>query len=265
MNEAIKWVKTIKYQWTISLAYRLNFFLEVIAPVLVFFFVQYNLWSAIYGSDPNLMIKGYSKTQMISYFGWTLIVGMISRGHMSGNIAEDIRLGRISAHLVYPFDFWKYHFANFLGFQGIQLFIATITFSVLAIFDIISAPSFIHLFSAVIYCLYVSIFWFVIQFLIGILAFWLSETWILRVIFNLITAFLAGTYFPLEIYPSWFQEIMKVLPFSYIQYYPVKIFMGDLSLLPKSFLIISIWIIPVILITKLAWSRGVRRYTAAGM
>jgi len=69
----------------------------------------------------------------------------------------------------------------------------------------------------------------------------------------------------LEIYPSWFQEIMKVLPFSYIQYYPVKIFMGDLSLLPKSFLIISIWIIPVILITKLAWSRGVRRYTAAGM
>ncbi len=265
IQEVIKWWKTIQYQWTISLAYRLNFFLEITAPVLVFFFVQYNLWSAIYGDDPELIIKGYTKVQMISYFGWTLIVGMISRGHMSGNIAEDIRLGRISAHLVYPFDFWKYHAANFLGFQGLQLFIATFSFSLLAYFDIITPPNIGHILLASAYCLYVSIFWFVIQFAIGILAFWLSETWILRVIFNLITAFLAGSYFPLEIYPDWFREVLTFLPFSYIQYYPVKIFMGDIHLLPKSILMISLWMIPTILFTRFAWARGVKRYTAAGM
>lgn len=255
----------MKYQWSISLTYRLNFFLEVIAPILVFFFVQYNLWSAIYGNDPNLIIQGYSKSQMIAYFGWTLIVGMISRGHLSGNIAEDIRLGRISSHLIYPFGFWKYHAANFLGFQGIQLFIAAITFSCLVLTNIITPPGIMHIFCALIYCLYVSIFWFVIQFLIGIFSFWLSETWILRVIFQLITAFLAGTYFPLEIYPSWFQGIMNVLPFTYIQFYPVKIFMGDLSVLPKSILIISGWLIPTILITRFTWKTGIKRYTAAGM
>ena len=263
--ELDKWWKTIKYQWIISLAYRLNFFLEITAPVLVFFFVQVNLWGAIYGDDPHLIIKGYSKSEMISYFGWTSIVGMIARGHMSGNIAEDIRLGRISAHLIYPFDFWKYHAANFLGFQGIQLFIAAFSFSMLVYFEIIAAPGLFNLMAATAYCFYVSIFWFIIQFSIGILAFWLSETWILRVIFNLITAFLAGSYFPLEIYPEWFQEILSVLPFSYIQYYPVKIFMGEIHLLPKSFLIISLWMIPAILITRLAWKRGLKRYTAAGM
>tara|TARA_B100000886_G_scaffold266099_1_gene190435 strand:+ start:316 stop:1113 length:798 start_codon:yes stop_codon:yes gene_type:complete len=265
MQEVTKWVKTIQYQWTISLAYRLNFFLEITAPVLVFFFVQYNLWSSIYGNDPNLIIKGYSKAQMISYFGWTLVVGMISRGHMSGNIAEDIRLGRISAHLIYPFDFWKYHTANFLGFQSIQLFIACFSFVLLIYFGAITPPNISTIMMATIYCIYVSFFWFTIQFLIGILAFWLSETWILRVIFNLITAFLAGTYFPLEIYPPWFQKILNILPFSYIQYYPVKIFMGETHLLPKSIFMISIWIIPAVALTKYCWKRGVMRYTAAGM
>ena len=265
MQEYKKWWNTINYQWTISLTYRLNFFLEVTAPVLVFFFVQYNLWSAIYGSDPLLIIGGYTKNEMIGYFGWTLVVGMISRGHMSGNIAEDIRLGRISAHLLYPFDFWKYHAANFLGFQGLQIFIAAFSFFLLIHFNVIELPSLVNLILATLYCFYVSIFWFTIQFAIGILAFWLSETWILRVIFNLITAFLAGSYFPLEIYPKWFQEVLSVLPFSYIQYYPVKIFMGETHLLPKSIMMISLWLIPAILMTRYAWTRGLRRYTAAGM
>ncbi len=265
MNEIIKWFKTIKYQWTISLAYRFNFFLEITAPVLVFFFVQYNLWNSIYGDDPTLVIQGYSKDQMITYFGWTLIVGMLARGHMSGNLAEDIRLGRISAHLIYPFDFWKYHSANFLGFQTIQLAVAAFSFIVLLLFKIIMPTDILNLFLALVYCLYVSIFWFVVQFLIGIIAFWLSETWILRVIFNLITAFLAGSYFPLEIYPIWLQKILSLLPFSYIQYYPVKIFMGDLHLLPQSLMMITIWLIPTILLTQFVWKKGVKRYTAAGM
>ena len=265
MAELLKWWETIQYQWAKSMAYRLNFFLEITGPILVFFFVQYNLWSSIYGSDPTLVIKGYTKLEMLSYFGWTMIVGMLSRGHMSGNLAEDIRLGRISAHLIYPFDFWKYHGANFLGFQSIQLVTASISLYLLHSFEVITIPSISTLLMGVGFCLYVSIFWFIVQFLIGILAFWLSETWILRVIFNLITAFLAGSYFPLEIYPEWLQEILRVLPFSYIQYYPVKILMGDISLLPKAIFMITLWAIPLTLFTSFVWKKGVRRYTAAGM
>ena len=59
MAEILKWWETIQYQWAKSMAYRLNFFLEITGPILVFFFVQYNLWNSIYGNDPTLMIKGY--------------------------------------------------------------------------------------------------------------------------------------------------------------------------------------------------------------
>ena len=265
MNETLKWWETIKYAWTKYLAYRLNFFLEVLGPIIVFFFVQYNLWSAIYGEDPNLIIQGYTKNQMLAYFGWTLIVSMLARGHMSGNLAADIRLGRISSHLIYPFDFWKYHASSFISFQAIQLFIAIISGLLLITFNIITVPSVESLFLGVLYCLYVGIFWFTTQYLIGIFAFWLSETWILRVIFMLISSFLAGAYFPLEIYPEWLQKILHLLPFSYIQYYPVKILMGETQYLTKSLVMITLWWIPLMALTAFVWRRGIRRYTAAGM
>lgn len=265
MIEFLKWWETIKYAWTKNLAYRINFFLEIIGPILIFFFVQYNLWSSIYGDSTNLIIQGYTKSQMLSYFGWTLIVGMLARGHMSGNLAEDIRLGRISAYLIYPFDFWKFHGASFIGFQGIQLFIAFISIIFLTCFNIITISSSSSLMLGILYCLFVSCFWFTVQFLLGILSFWLAETWILRVIFNLISAFLAGSYFPIEIYPTWIQKVLHYLPFSYIQYYPVKILMGDTHLIGQSMIMVILWWIPLLIITNLIWKKGIRLYTAAGM
>ena len=41
------------------------------------------------------------------------------------------------------------------------------------------------------------------QYIIGILAFWLDETWVMRVLVGLIAQFLSGSILPLEFYPSW--------------------------------------------------------------
>jgi ABC-2 type transport system permease protein len=265
MLRLFKWWSTIKYFWTKSLAYRINFFLEIIGPILVFFFVNFNLWTSIYGGDQDLLISGYTYEQMISYLGWGLVVGMLGRGHMSGNLAEDIRLGRISSYLIYPFDFWEYQTASFLGFQVIQIISSCLALFVLWFFNILSINSLSTLFLGLGYCLYVSLFWFLTQYLIGLLAFWLDETWILRVIFMLVTGFLAGSYFPLDLYPAWLQNILEFMPFAYIQYYPVKILMGETHLLPRAILMISIWMLPLVFLLRLTWKSGLKRYTAAGM
>ena len=265
MNNILKWKATIEYSWTKHLAYRLNFFLEVSGPVLVFFFVNYNLWTSIYNGDTSLTIKGYTYKEMISYHAWGLIVGMLARGHMSGNLAEEIRLGRISSYLVYPFNFWEYQTASFVAFQGIQLISSALAVLILFFTGILHLESYSTLFLGLGYCVYVSFFWFMTQFIIGLFAFWLDETWILRVIFMLISGFLAGSYFPLDLYPEWLRQILEFLPFAYIQYYPVKILMGEIHLLPKALMMISVWMIPLGFLVKVVWGRGLRRYTAAGM
>ena len=80
MVHVLKWWQTIKISWSNHTAYRMNFFLQVIGPALVFFFVKYNLWSSIYADKSVEIIKGYTLSQMIDYHVWAMIVGLLAKG-----------------------------------------------------------------------------------------------------------------------------------------------------------------------------------------
>ena len=261
----LKWWTTIKYSWSKHLAYRLNFFLEVTGPVLVFYFINYSLWTSVYSSDSELIIKGYNYKEMITYHSWSMIVTILARGHVSANLSEDIRLGRISSHLIYPFNLWEFHTASFLGFQVLQIFISAFTVFIFYYLSLITVPSITTLLPAILFASFVSFFWIVIQYFLGLLAFWLDETWILRVMFGMLTTFLAGAYFPLDLYPDWLRNILEFTPFPYLHYYPIKAFMGEIHLIPKALAILSFWLIPLSLLVRFTWKKGIRLYTAAGM
>lgn len=260
-----KWIQTMKISWSQLTAYRLNFFLQIIGPSLVFFFIKYNLWSSIYSGEEGLIIQGYNFNQMITYHAWNLVVSLIAGGYASHNLAEDIRLGRISSYLIYPFNFWEFHTASFFSFQILQTIISFITISLISLFGVIEFPSIYSLIQGYIFCFIVSLMWFSLQYLTGILSFWLEETWILRVILQITAAFLSGAILPLELYPSWFVEFLNYTPFPYLSYYPIKVFTGEVSLFTVGPLIILAWMIFFVFINKIIWSRGMKLYTAAGM
>ena len=151
------------------LAYKLNFLLLVLGPVIVFFFIRYNLWYAIFHIEGITILQGYTFPKMLAYQVWVMIVGFLGLGFNSMNLAEDIRLGRISAYLIYPFGFWQFHFCSFVAFQGIQCVVSTITLiSVLWVgwVKIISLEALVH---GVLFSLCVGLFWFQVNFMIGII------------------------------------------------------------------------------------------------
>ena len=202
---------------------------------------------------------------MISYHVWSFIVSLIAQGHNSMNLSEEIRLGRISTYLIYPFNLWEFHTASFISFQMLQTVVAFITLIILWILQIQSFPSLDILMMGYVYCLFISTFWFVLQYLIGILGFWLDETWILRVMLNVLTGFLSGAIVPLEFYPDWLVKILNYTPFPYLSYYPIKIFMGQTSMIGQGLLIMALWTVFFTFVTGRIWKRGIKLYTAAGM
>lgn len=260
-----KWWITIQISWVKHTAYRLNFFLQIIGPALVFFFVKYNLWSSIYAGDETLVIKGFTFEGMINYHIWAFLVALVAQGHGSWNLAEDIRMGRISSYLIYPFNFWEFHTASWLSFQVIQMFVATITLGIIASFGLVTFPSNSFMLIGICYTLFISLFWFTLQYLTGVLAFWLEETWILRVMLNIVAYFLSGAIIPLDLYPEWLVNILNYTPFPYLTYYPIKIFMGDTTNLGLGLVIISFWTLIFAWVNHLVWKKGIRLYTAAGM
>ncbi len=255
----------MRVAWANYLTYRINFFLQVIGPALIFFFIKYNLWSSIYGTQENLVIQTYTFSDMINYHIWALIVGLLAQGHTAMNLAEDIRLGRISSYLIYPFNFWEFHTANFLAFQILQIFISLITIGALYFFGLLEFHGQFAFVQGYIYTLYVSIFWFCLQYLTGMMAFWLEETWILRVMIMMITAFFSGAIIPLDLFPPALVEVLNYTPFPYLTFYPIKIFMGEFSAIGIPYMVLTIWILIFIVINSLLWRRGLKLYTAAGM
>ncbi|MDC1175366.1 ABC-2 family transporter protein [Bacteriovoracaceae bacterium] len=264
-QNTLKWWQTIKISWVKHTAYRLNFFLQIIGPALVFFFVKYNLWTSIFNQSNETIIQGYNLKQMITYHAWAFIISLIAQGHGSWNLSEDIRMGRISSYLIYPFNFWEFHTASFLSFQSIQLIIAGFTLFLFSFLNIIAPFTTQLLLTGVLFTLYVSFFWYLTQFFTGLLAFWLEETWILRVMLQIIAVFLSGAIIPLELYPEWLVDILNFTPFPYLSYYPIQIMMGREVSLINGIGIIGFWIVFLIFVNRLIWKRGLKLYTAAGM
>ncbi len=260
-----KWLQTIKISWSQYTTYRFNFFLQVIGPGIVFFFVKYNLWASIYNGNDQLIISGYSFSDMIKYHAWSMIVLLLTQGMTTSNMSEDIRMGRISNYLIYPMNFWEFHTASFLAFESLQVFICAITIALMSLTPLLGDVQMSFLFHGFLYAIFVSFFWFTIHYLTGIIAFWLEETWILRVSLSIISAFLSGAIIPLDLFPKNIVAILNYTPFPYLTYYPIKIFMGEIGFFGKGYLVLGLWMIVVILVNRFLWKRGIRMYTAAGM
>lgn len=263
--EILKWTATMRIAWSKLLAYKLNFVLQILAPVLVLFFIRYNLWAAIYGLEGITTLQGYTLPQMLAYQSWVMLVSFLGLGFNGMNLAEDIRLGRISAYLIYPFGFWQFHASSFLAFQCLQLGVAAFTLTMLTIAGWIQ-PQIDTLLWGLLYCCCVALFWFQLNFLIGILSFWLEETWVLRVMLITLTQFFSGALIPLEFFPEWLRQSIHWLPFPYLMSVPVKIFSGhDAGSLAMAFALILTWTLLAFCLAQVVWHQGIKEYTGAGI
>ena len=193
-----------------------------------------------------------------------MIVGFLAKGHDSVNLAEEIRKGRISTYLIRPFEFWKHHTCDFLAYQFLQTFPTTLCLFLSFFLGLFSFLSLSFL-KGVIICILVSVLWFMIQFCIGLVAFWMEETWSLRALLIILANFCSGGFFPLEIFPKAFVSFLNFTPFPYMTYVPARYFLGLRDQFFTDVLALLFWILAVTLCYKLIWKKGVKHYEGAGI
>jgi ABC-2 type transport system permease protein len=266
MKELRKWFITITIALTRYMSYKADFLLTLLAPSFVFILINYNVWDAVYSLQSSENIAGFSRQKMLSYQCWAFIASLLIRSHRSWNLSEDIRYGRITAFLVYPFSFWKFHACEFISFQIIQLVIAGVAITALLMTGFLKPGSWEAILTGVAFSLTVSSLWFAFEFSFGLAAFWLEETWIFRYIFQLFAVFLSGFFIPLELFPAGVQNVLQYTPFPFLTSVPVHIFMGtyDRSIIHAVAILLG-WIGVVALTARLTWKRGLSFYTGAGI
>lgn len=249
-----------------SNVYRANYFLSFLCVVFPLVGILL-LWNKIY-SDTSL-VGGYNKTLMITYFILATLIGELVAPCIWREISIDIKDGGLSKHLLKPL---QYHWYNFSIYMGDKVPYSLAGFIVIGILVFIFKSSFYfqtNLCNLILFFLAVSLGIFLgwqISYLLSLTSFWLEDNSGLFGITNVGFAILMGSLLPLDLFPRIVSNIAFFLPFPYLLYFPVKIYLGKI---PLDEIVYHIgfqfmWILILLLVNRIVWRKGIRKYSAVG-
>jgi ABC-2 type transport system permease protein len=273
------WWTILKISFEERLVYRGDFALGTLMrflPILT----QIFLWSAVFAAvrpsgessaGGEARIVGYTYQDFVAYYLLTMIVRAFSAmpGLASG-IARDIRDGTVKKYLIQPIDMVSFlllyrvahklvYYAVALGPFALVFFLCRGFFQagwpeprVLAAFAASLAMSFL--------------LGFFLEATIGMIGFWFLEVSSLLFVYMLFSFFFSGHMFPIDILPDLFRRIVELVPLQYLAYFPAAVFLEKVrgADLVWGLCVQAGWVVFFMIASRLAFQRGVRRYSGYG-
>jgi ABC-2 type transport system permease protein len=255
------------------LAYRLRYYTGVVSYT-IFVAGHYYLYGALFASrviEPGATeasIGGLTLQEMITY----VAVSWIGRSFYFNNIHRDlsrmIEDGSISLQLIKPYHVQTVMMFEAVGEAGFRLIMFSLPIMVVVVplFGI-QGPAEPMLLAATLFsfCLALVIY-SQINFLVGLLAFYLKNIQGVMRAKMVAFDFLTGVVLPFSFFPEWFQTVAAWLPFQYISYVPVTIYLGKRpgGELTEALLIQIAWAVGLWLAARWSYAFSVRRVTVQG-
>lgn len=238
------------------------------------------LWTAIYTGAASergkgigsVELAGFSINAMISYLLLVHISRMFSSmPGLAGSIARDIREGTLKKYLLQPLDMLSYLVFYRMAHKVAYMVSVAVPYTVIFFLcrDYFTETGWPHL--SILAAYIVSLFLaFIIGFhfeaCMGMIGFWFLEVSSLLYIINMLNYFVSGHMFPIDLLPSPWPEVLKVLPFQYLAYFPAAVFLGKVqgAELTRGLIIEVAWAVGLVVMARWLYHRGLRRYSAYG-
>ena len=98
------------------------------------------------------------------------------------------------------------------------------------------------------------------------LAFWTTRVYTIHEFYYAMILLFAGQFVPLQLMPTVIQNIAKFLPFQLFMYLPIQIIQGNLSMneILRGYGIGVIWLIFALILFRVIWREGLKRFSAVG-
>jgi len=229
--------------------------------------VTYFLWKAIFAYNGSAMIGGFTFDEMITYYLLSWFVFILRYNDVEDWIIHDVRKGNIAKNLLKPMNYLMDAFLFTIGSRSTALLVEAIPILLigLLLFKIqISWMFFIPFLLAIVFALLLNFF---ICTIVGMAAFWIVHSRGLSRLKRILISFLSGNMVPLTFFPLAFQNVSYYLPFQYLTYVPINIFLGKYTLLEmiKLFSIELAWLSVFYIITILVYNRAIRRSSSVGI
>jgi ABC-2 type transport system permease protein len=262
-----KYLTVFKVSWSNGFVYRLNFLLWRLRSVIVILTV-YFFWEATFQGGG--VIFGYTKDKILTYVFLTLILRSLILGQRSMDAAGEISDGRLSNYLLKPLN---YHFYWFTRDMADKLLNIAFSFlEIIGLYLILRPPIYLQtnpetLIFFGVACLLAMILNFVLGNIASYFSFWTpGNAWGFWFLYLTFQDFLGGVVFPLDIFPKVIYNLIVLLPFPYLLFFPANIYLGKVvgADLIRGLVVAGIWVLLAILLFRRQWHLGLRSYQAEG-
>ena len=209
--------------------YRLAMLAGVITNVVFGFIRAAIMFAAVDSAGGTL--AGYSR-DTISAYVWLsqgLLGAVALGGQGSSELSDRIRNGDIAVDFTRPVDVQGSYLATDLGratFTFLPRGLPTVLVGALTVGLALPTSVWPYLLGLVSVTLAVSIS-FLCGYAVSILGFWLVETRGVRILYAVTSAFLAGLFVPVGLFPDWLSTVAHATPFPSILQVPIDIISGQ--------------------------------------
>lgn len=258
-----KYLAILKMQVINNLAYPGDFLGRSVS-IAVFLFIFAGLWQTTYIIAGTASINGLTFSNMMWYL---MMAETIELGRPRTNriISEQVKNGEVAYILSKPYNFVLYHFSFGLG-DGLMRIVINILVGILVTWLLAGPPpSLLGWGMALITMVGAWILHFCMMALIGLAAFVVEETNSFELIYQKFVFVLGGMMLPLDLFPQWLQEIVRLLPFPYMMYAPARLFVKpEFDLFGQMLAGQWLWVGALVVLLALAYRGSEKALTVNG-
>jgi ABC-2 type transport system permease protein len=224
------------------------------------------VWFAIIGDQGNL--NGFTKGDFIVYYLAMTMSWYIVGGNFGRSVGNRIKNGTLNTTLLKPYNIVLGNGIEEQAWKVLSLIFAIpASFTVIILFSNMvnisfSLPQMIFLIVSLILG---GINFALLEALIGISAFWVTEIWPIANVSDILQSLFGGKYIPLPLMPASLLWLTNILPFKYLFYVPVSILLSKNTQPVLDIGIQLFYALLLFTIYKFVWKLGIKKYEGVGI
>lgn len=249
-----------------ELEYRFNYISGLIGSFIPLL-VNILIWFSVNNFSQEKF--GFTLIEIVNYYFLILIVSNIISSSNLWEVASDIRTGQLNKYLIKTVDYMSYYLFIDIPRRLVFILVSIIPLIIVGIVFkkyITITITFYNISFFIISLVLGYLINFLINFLVSEYAFYFSEVTALFGAYNVLLHLVSGKIIPLNIFPEYIYKFLLLTPFQFGGFFQSVILLNKLT--NNEILLTSIlgavWVIILLILCKLIWKQGIKRYSAFG-
>lgn len=244
-------------------AYRASLYMRILGS-MIRVYIQVSIWQALLraGSSVDQTVE-----ELVTYTLAAFLISQITHNDTAQALATKVKEGSIAIDLIRPFPLKWYLFYQQLSENLFSfLFTGVPVVLVSALLWSMRMPGVLDMLFGLLSLGLAVLLTFSFQYAVGLLVFWLKDVTYTRMITGGIVELFSGSLIPLWFYPEAFRQVCMLLPFRFMVFEPISVFLGsyDVTGCARVILIQLFWVAVLSILGEFIWRKIQKDITVQG-